>query len=462
MNASRPRIDVARQVLAHAPDLVFSGSKPARRIEESASAHDEIAAALRTFDDASGYLPNQIFIGAADPRPLTDPGTPWWDDLGQPAQTGKFGRLVDQPTFLASLSQLDTAHLTAISDEMVAGARVPESLLQRPQNAALSGHRDTVEGVEIIGRDGPIGFVRHGYPGDEALAAPVVLENLAAKTTAALALADCLTAGDIDPGAIDLVISCSEEAVGDRYQRGGGNLGKAVAEAVGATNSSGFDVKNFCAAPIPALVVASSLVSAGVVDTVAVVAGGSLPKLGMKHEGHLKAGMPVLEDCLGGFACVVRSGEKGPAIRHDAVGRHSVSAGGSNQAIFTQLVTDPLERVGLKATDVRLFGTEMHNPELTEPQGSGNVPMRNYRMIAALAAKAHHIPTDEAPAFLAERCIAGFAPTQGHLASAICLLPYGMELLAEESSRLLLAAKGSLFLGRMSELSDGMSVLIES
>ena len=181
----------------------------------------------------------------------------------------------------------------------------------------------------------------------------------------------------------------------------------------------------------------------------------------MKYEGHLKSQMPILEDCLGGFACVLTKSGEGPTIRHDAVGRHSVAAGGSNQAIFSQLVIDPLEQVGLKVTDIDLFGTEMHNPELTEPQGSGNVPLRNYRMIAALAAKSHHIASDEVTTFLEERCVAGFAPTQGHLASAICLLPYGIELLDGNTSRFLLAAKGSLFLGKMSELSDGMSVVIE-
>jgi betaine reductase len=143
------------------------------------------------------------------------------------------------------------------------------------------------------------------------------------------------------------------------------------------------------------------------------------------------------------------------------VGRHSVAAGGSNQAIFNQLVIEPLERVGLKADDVGLFGTELHNPELTEPQGSGDVPLRNYRMIAALAARAHHIPADFVDQFLAERCVAGFAPTQGHLASAICLLPAAMRRLEAGMDRVLLVAKGSLFLGKMSALSDGMSVVIE-
>jgi betaine reductase len=301
-----------------------------------------------------------------------------------------------------------------------------------------------------------------GYSNDETLCPDVVLENLATKATAALALAHLLHTNDVDPASLDYVISCSEEAIGDRYQRGGGNLGKAVAEGVGARNASGFDVKNFCAAPIPALVVAASLVETGVADRVAVVAGGSVPKLGMKFQGHLRHGMPILEDCLGGIAVVVARDLDGPVIRYDAVGRHRVSAGSANPEIFTQLVFDPLRRAGLKATDCGLFGTELHNPELTEPQGSGDVPARNYRTIAALAVQLHHLDQSDMSEFLETRCVAGFSPTQGHIASAVCLLPHLLAQMRDGTiDRAQLVAKGSLFLGRMTALSDGMSIVLE-
>jgi betaine reductase len=56
----------------------------------------------------------------------------------------------------------------------------------------------------------------------------------------------------------------------------------------------------------------------------------------------------------------------------------------------------------------------------------------------------------------------GFAPTQGHLASALCYLPHALDRLTRgAASRVMLLAKGSLFLGRMSQVSDGMSVLLE-
>ncbi len=147
--------------------------------------------------------------------------------------------------------------------------------------------------------------MRSAQDDDESLAAHVLLENLAGKATATLALLHLLDSTGVDPTSIDYVIGCGEEAIGDRYQRGGGNMAKAVAEMAGLTDASGADVKNFCAAPVPALVVARAC-GAGVFHRVAVVAGGSLAKLGMKFQGHLK-NLPVLEDVLGGAAALVEA-----------------------------------------------------------------------------------------------------------------------------------------------------------
>jgi betaine reductase len=113
-------------------------------------------------------------------------------------------------------------------------------------------------------------------------------------------------------------------------------------------------------------------------------------------------------------------------------------------------------------TDVDDYATELHNPEVTEPQGSGNVPERNYKIIAALAARRGDIAKDEMADFARTRGMPGFSPTQGHLASALCYLPHALDRLTTgEARRVMLIAKGSLFLGRICQLSDGMSVLLE-
>lgn len=459
---TRAHLSFASQILAHVPDLVLSGSKPRREIALDPSLVDTIAASLRSAEEAARYLPNQIFLGAREPQPLADPKRPWWSTLSDECVwEGRSGVLFSQEEFLAALQAVDVTGLMSLREDRMATNGRPGGLLVE----SLKMDRNPPELLDpmpIPAANGSLGEIGWGYAGDEALAPSVLLDNLATKASGALALAHLLKANDIDPASLDFVVSCSEEAVGDRYQRGGGNMGKAIAEAVGAGRASGFDVKNFCAAPVPALVVAASLVETGVADRVAVVAGGCVAKLGMKFRGHLKSEMPVMEDCLGGIAVLVSAHDEGPTLRYDAVGRHNVEAGGANPIIFSQLVFEPLDRVGLKTTDVGLFGTELHNPELTEPQGSGDVPLRNYRMIAVMAAQAHHIEQAEIADFLMTRCVAGYAPTQGHVASAICLLPHVLQQMrAGRLQRAQLVAKGSLFLGRMTAISDGMSVVIE-
>ena len=41
----------------------------------------------------------------------------------------------------------------------------------------------------------------------------------------------------------------------------------------------------------------------------------------------------------------------------------------------------------MKITDIDKFSPEMQNPDITKPAGAGDVPIANYKMIAALAVK---------------------------------------------------------------------------
>jgi hypothetical protein len=379
-----------------------------------------------------------------------------------------------QEEFLGLLAAVDEFDLLSLSPDLAQAAAT--FLVSHPLAKALSVDRieraaGDVEAVAaepgalpLHAADGRlVAAIRAGQLDDESLAGHVLLENLAGKATASLALLHLLDRHGIDPASIDYVIGCGEEAVGDRYQRGGGNLAKAVAGFAGLSEASGADVKNFCAAPVPALVMAASLVSAGVFDRVAVVAGGSLAKLGMKFQGHLSHDLPVLEDVLGGAAALVqRDDGVSPLVRLDAVGRHRVAAGGANPQIMEALAIEPLNRLGLSTTEVDDYATELHNPEITEPQGSGNVAERNYRTIAALAARRGDIERDGIAEFVEQRGMPGYSPTQGHLASALCYLPHALERLTTgEAGRVMLLAKGSLFLGRLCQLSDGMSLLLE-
>ena len=278
-----------------------------------------------------------------------------------------------------------------------------------------------------------------------------------------MALRGLLAAEGIEAVSIEYVLNSGEEAVGYRYQRGGGNLAKAVAAEAGCARATGVDVKGFCCGPVHALALAGGLVASRVFERVAVVAGCSLAKLGMKYQGHLRHQQPVLEDVLVGAAMIVAADDgRSPRLRLDALGRHTVSAGSSQKAILEALVVEPLERLGLKFTDVDKYATELQNPELTEPSGSGNVPVLNYRVIASLAALRKEIAPADVDGFVRRHGLPGFSPTQGHIASAIPFLGHALDGLREGTlRRVLLLAKGSLFLGRMTQMADGLSVLLE-
>lgn len=467
----RPAITAATQVLAHVPVLVEHGSKPRREIAAHPEVAHAIAAARRGFEDAVAYPPHQAYLGAIHPRDL--PERPWWsrgDDSA--SRFGPFGEIMPEPEFLGLLAAVDRFELVTLAPE--AAVRAAHALashplakrfdLERVESAAGDAEKAAAEpGALTLRAPGGevLAAVASAHGQDEALTGSVLTDNLAAKATATLALCHLLDKSGIDPASIDYVISCGEEAIGDRYQRGGGNLAKAVAEEAGLTEASGADVKDFCAAPIPALVMASALVAAGVFERVAVVAGGSVAKLGMKFQGHLRHDMPVLEDVLGGTATLIEAGGDGARPALGVVGRHRVAAGGSSPQIMEALTVEPLSAAGIAMTEIDDYATELHNPELTEPQGSGNVPERNYKTIAALAVRKGDLARADIADFITTRGMPGYAPTQGHIASALCYLPHAVaRLRSGEASRAMLIAKGSLFLGRMSQLSDGMSVLL--
>jgi glycine/sarcosine/betaine reductase complex component C subunit beta len=108
------------------------------------------------------------------------------------------------------------------------------------------------------------------------------------------------------------------------------------------------------------------------------------------------------------------------------------------------------------------FSLELHNPEATEPAGSGNVPLNNYRTLASLAVLEKLIDRESIDAFVRTRGLPGFSPTQGHIASAIPYLGHALRGLTEGGlMRTMFTGKGSLFLGRMTQLSDGVSLIVE-
>ena len=291
----------------------------------------------------------------------------------------------------------------------------------------------------------------------------MILENLASKAGSLLSLFHLMKKA-ISPEEVDFVIECSEEAAGDMNQRGGGNFAKAIAEIAGCVNASGLDVRAFCAAPVNALITGASLVASGARKNVVVLAGGALPKLYMNARDHVKKGLPALENCLGSFAVLLTPDDgTTPVIRLDALGKHSVGAGASPQAVTTALVYDPLQKAGLQFQDVDKYAAELHIPEITLPAGAGDVPEANAKMIAALAVMKGQLDRAALGTFVAKHGLIGFAHTQGHIPSGVPFLGHAVDAIAAGTmKRAMIIGKGSLFLARMTNLADGASFLVEA
>ncbi len=426
---------------------------------------------LRPFEDAIGYAPHQVMLGALTPEALREIPRPWHlQPMHGVRPSGPGGMMIDEMSFHTWLARADTARLVHFSEEFAEELRprLGDAPISTMSSADLRAALERRAEPLYLRGDRLIGVVVPAHDDDESLAAPVLLENLAAKVTGALALRCLLDEAGGDPHGgrsepVDYLIGCGEEAVGDRYQRGGGNLAKAMGELAHVPTAGAADVKAFCASPLHGLLMAGALVASGVWRRVVVVAGGSLAKLGMKCRGHLAVGYPLLEDVLVGAAIdVVADDGRSPVLRVDTAAVHRIADGTAPHQMTQVLTVAPLRAAGLKLGDVDRYAVELHNPDITEPAGSGDVPARNYEMIAAMAVQAGEIPRSDIPAFVEAHGMPGFSPTQGHIASAIAYLHHAVSGLTDGPlGRVQLVAKGSLFLGRMTEMPDGVSILLE-
>ncbi len=130
---------------------------------------------------------------------------------------------------------------------------------------------------------------------------------------------------------------------------------------------------------------------------------------------------------------------------------------------MTSLIVKPLDKLGMKMMEIDKYATEMHNPEITLPAGSGNTRLTNYKIMGALAAIRKEIDKTAIDTFVKERGMPGFSPTQGHVPAAVPFLGHAcVDMKQGRIRNAMFVAKGSLFLGRMSQLSDGLSFLLQA
>jgi len=476
---SFPVIKGASYVLVHVPHLVMVAGTTQTMEREANTDSPYLKKALehlRSYDEVVAYAPNQAYIGNMLPDELANIPRPWFKNPVQNASRfGKYGEIFPQDEFYALMKISDTFDLVVLEKEFT--AKIREKLSKHPcfgekDLARLKEGSDISEIEKLINQQGAeellhegklVGCVRRAHEKDVTLSSHVILENIACKASGVLALRHLLKIYNISPEEIDYIIECSEEACGDMNQRGGGNFAKAIGEIVGLANATGSDTRGFCAGPSHALINAAALVQAGVYKNVVVVAGGATAKLGMNGRDHVNKEMPILEDVLGGFAILVSENDGvNPIIRTDFIGRHLIGTGSSPQAVMQSIVADPLDRVGMKITDIDKFSVEMQNPEITEPAGAGDVPKANYKMIAALAVKRGELQKADMETFIEKHGMPGFAPTQGHVPSGVPFIGPARDMILEgKINNAMIIGKGSLFLARMTNLFDGVSFVME-
>ena len=476
-----PVLKGASYALTQANDMVIhqGSTQISERILSPDSEHLKVLPTrLRSFEDAVAYAPNQVYIGNLRPKALNDVAAPWYENPVKGAtREGKHGEIMPQDELLGLIKAVDAFELvlleesfqTAIEKKLTAhpvigGWKFLEKLSKGHATQAqieelVSGKK--AEGMYNGGK--LVGCVKKAHDFDAALSEHVMFENLVSKATAAFCLELLIQKTGLDREEVGYIIECSEEACGDMNQRGGGNFAKAIGEVCGCVNATGSDTRSFCAGPAHAIVEAAALVQAGIYKNVVVVAGGSCAKLGMNSKKHIEKGMPVLEDVMGAFA--VHIGENdgvSPVIRTDIVGQHTIGSGGSPQAVMQALVSNPLDKAGLKIKDVDTFSTEMHDPGVMVPAGAGDVPQANYKMIGALGVMRKEYEKSELESVVSRISMPGFAPPQGHIPSGVPFLAHCKDMMAEgELNRVMIVGKGSLFLGRLTNLFDGVSFIVE-
>lgn len=470
----------ASYVLAHTPQMVvYNGTtQTTERVVNPESEYlKELESHLRSYEECVNYWPNQVYIGNAHPDELAEVEFPYYDKVKEGAERfGKYGEIMPENEFLLLVQTCDMFEVVKLDKEFVAATK--EAFVSNPiiteaiaakveEGVELSEvehlvNEEHAEGLYIAGK--LVGCVKRAHDIDVNLSAHVMHENMMSKATSVLALLYAVRNTGIDVGDIEYVIDCAEEACGDMNQRGGGNFAKAAAEVAGLMNATGSDSRGFCAGPSHALIEAAALVKSGAYKCVAVTAGGCTAKLGMNGKDHVKKGLPILEDCLAGF-CVIIAENDGvsPEINLDILGRHTVGTGSAPQNVIGSLVADPLARVGLKITDIDKYSPEMQNPDITKPAGAGDVPLANYKMIAALAVKKGDLEKKDMPGFAAKHGLTGWAPTQGHIPSGVPYIGFAVEdIKAGKIKNAMIVGKGSLFLGRMTNLFDGVSFVIQA
>ena len=260
----------------------------------------------------------------------------------------------------------------------------------------------------------------------------VLLENLAIKASGVHALRDLLATDRHRPGV---------DHARDRLRRGGGRRPVPARRRQRREGDrrgvrphrarARIDVKSFCAAPIHALVVAAALIEAGDRATGSSWSPAARSgKLGMKFEGALAAGLPDPRgrarrdgDPARARRRVERSRRCGPT---PSAACRSVP-GCAPQAQLDALVGDAARRARRRRSPTSARTPRRSTtPRSPSRRAAATSPTGTTGCSRGSACVRGELDTDDIPAFARAHGMPGFAPTQGHIASAVPWLPHAL------------------------------------
>ena len=118
INPVRVGIEGVFYSLTHVPDLVRYGSKPLRELRANPVLSEQLTKHLRDFAEATAYAPHQVYIGNIVPDKLSELPKPWFVKLIEGANSqGRFGDLVNQDQFYASMAGADQFDLVTLEEK---------------------------------------------------------------------------------------------------------------------------------------------------------------------------------------------------------------------------------------------------------------------------------------------------------------------------------------------------------
>ena len=170
-------------------------------------------------------------------------GKPWYEHLlSDGKRNGAFGEIMPEDEFYGWMKAADVFDLLwlepqfveQIKDKFASHPFVSEAWVKNlGQGKTIDKIKEMIEQGNALPMfyDGKlVGSFRRDHERDDTLKAEVLLENLVAKASGVLAILHLLKLAKMDPTEVEFVLDCTETAVGDRYNRGGGSLSKAYAE----------------------------------------------------------------------------------------------------------------------------------------------------------------------------------------------------------------------------------------